>query len=288
MEIGCQNKCLNKADRTILVYIYHMRYFIHLGFDGSDYNGWQKQKNTLNTIQEVVERILSRLFKKEVSAYGCGRTDAGVHASQFVIQIDLDEAPGFDLKFRLNKNLPDSIAVYEIFEVSNNQHCRYDAISRTYDYFVHWRKDPVLIRYSSFYDDLMLDFDLMRKAAALILETTDFKALCKQPDLYNNNTLCQISECKLFVNEEQGRLRFTITSNRFLRGMVRICMYFLLKVGNGEITLSEFEAILKQQSKLKQLLPAYPNGLFLSKVEYPFLELKDAHHLIEMLRLGLK
>ena len=77
-----------------------MRYFIHLGFDGSNYSGWQKQKNTLNTVQEVVEQTLSRLFKKEVTAYGCGRTDAGVHASQYVIQINLDEAPKFDLKFR--------------------------------------------------------------------------------------------------------------------------------------------------------------------------------------------
>jgi len=264
-----------------------MRYFIHLGFEGSNYRGWQRQKNTRNTVQEVVEQTLSRLFKKGVSVYGCGRTDAGVHASQYVIQINLDEAPTFDLKFRLNKNLPDDIAVFEIIEVNEDQHCRHDATARTYDYFIHWNKDPVLIRYSSFYEDLILDFDLMRKAAALILGTRDFKPMCKQPDLYNN-TLCQISKCELFVNEEQGRLRFTITSNRFLRGMVRICVFFLLEVGSGKMTFKEFGEILNQEKDLKEKHPAHPNGLFLSKVEYPFLELNDSHNLIRMLRVGLE
>jgi len=207
-----------------------MRYFLHLGFDGTSYSGWQKQKNTLNTVQEVIEQSLSKVFKKAVSAYGCGRTDAGVHASQYVIQINIDEAPTFDLKYRLNKNLPDGIAVFEIFEVQAGQHCRYDAVARTYDYFIHWEKDPLLIRYSSFYEDLTLDFELMRQATALILATEDFRALCKQPDVYKN-TRCQVSHCELFVNEAQGRLRFTITSNRFLRGMIRFCIFFLLKVG---------------------------------------------------------
>ncbi len=263
-----------------------MRYFIHLGFDGSSYSGWQRQKNTRNTVQEVVEQTLSRLFKKKVSAYGCGRTDAGVHASQYVIQIDLIEVPTFDLKFRMNKNLPDSIAVFEIIAVNENQHCRHDAVTRTYDYFMHWNKNPVLFHYSSLYEDLTLDFELMRKAAALILETRDFKQLCKQPDSYDN-TLCQISNCELFVNEEEGRLRFTITSNRFLRGMVRICIFFLLEVGSGEMTLEEFKDILNQEKDLKEKWPAHPNGLFLSKVEYPFLKLNDSHNLVRMLSVGL-
>ena len=89
-----------------------MRYFIHLAYDGSKYRGWQQQKNTIHTVQQVLEKVLSRLFKEKVSAYGCGRTDAGVHASQYIVQINLDEAPVFDLKFRLNKNLPDDIAVF--------------------------------------------------------------------------------------------------------------------------------------------------------------------------------
>jgi len=265
-----------------------MRYFIHLAFDGSNYSGWQRQKDTLNTVQETIENTLSRFFKTEVSAYGCGRTDAGVHASQYVIQINLDEAPDFDLKFRLNKNLPDNISVFEVIEVNPDQHVRHDAVTRTYDYFLHLNKEPGLIRVSSFYEDLTLDFDAMQQATQLIQGTTDFKALCKQPDSYDDHTLCKITNCELFVNEEQGRLRFSITGNRFLRGMVRFCVFFLLEVGKGTLTLKEFEEILNQEKEFKEKLPAHPNGLFLSKVEYPFLELEESHNLIRMLKVGLE
>lgn len=264
-----------------------MRYFLQLGYDGTSYKGWQRQKNTTKTVQEVIENVLYKIFKKRITVYGCGRTDAGVHASQYVIHIDLDEAPVFDLKFRLNKNLPDSISVFEIIEVKNDQHCRYHAEARTYDYFIHLKKDSALFRYSSLYEDLELDYDLMKKSAALILETTDFKPLCKQPDLYKN-TLCQIKKCELFVNKEEGRLRFSITSDRFLRGMVRYCVFFLLEVGRGKIALEEFQEILNQEKEIIKKKPAYPNGLYLSKVEYPFLKLNDVHHLIRMLKLGLQ
>lgn len=264
-----------------------MRYFIHLGFDGTQYSGWQKQDNTLNTVQEIVERSLMQLFKTPIIVFGCGRTDAGVHASQYILHINLDEPPAFDLKYRLNKSLPDDIAVFDVIEVNDDQHARYDAISRTYDYFIHWKKDPVLIRHSTFYEDLTLDIDLMRKAAALIGTTKDCKPLCKRPDLYDN-TMCQISDCALFVNEEEGRLRFTITSNRFLRGMVRYCVFFMVKVGSGDMALDEFEAILNQEKELTQKQPALPNGLFLSKVVYPYITFKETHHLIGMLKAGLE
>ena len=266
-----------------------MRYFIHLGFDGSNYKGWQRQKNTIKTVQEVIEQMLFKIFKKKVTVFGCGRTDAGVHASQYVIHIDLDETPVFDLKFRLNKNLPRGIAVFEIIEVKEQQHCRYDAVARTYDYFIHWKKDPVLFQHSSFYENLglMLNFDLMKKAAALILKTKDFKAVCKQPNLHES-TLCEIKKSELFVDEEQGRLRFSITSNRFLRGMIRYCIFFLLEIGKGKMTLEEFEQILNQKNTLVKKIPAYPNGLFLSSIEYSFLELKNSHHLITMLKVGLE
>ncbi|WP_055437121.1 tRNA pseudouridine(38-40) synthase TruA [Lacinutrix algicola] len=264
-----------------------MRYFIHLGFNGSDYSGWQKQKATTNTVQEVIENTLSQIFKKNISVYGCGRTDAGVHASQYVIQINLDEAPTFDLKFRMNKNLPNSIAVFEIIEVTVEQHCRYHAVARSYDYFIHWHKNPILHNKSSFYQDYKLDFDVMKQATVLIRETKNFKAFCKQPDVYDN-TYCNITDCQLFINEAQGRMRFTITSNRFLRGMIRICVYYLLEVGRGKISLNTFKQILRQEKELKITYAAHPNGLFLSKIEYPFLELDNSQNLVKMLSFGLE
>jgi tRNA pseudouridine38-40 synthase len=264
-----------------------MRYFIHIGYDCTSYSCCQRQKNTTNTIQEIVQKTLTHLLKKKVYVHGCGRTDAGVHASQYVLQIDLDKEPQFDLKFRLNKNLPDEIAVFEVIEVNKNQHCQYDAVARTYDYFIHWNKNPALFRYSSHYEYLSLDFGLMKKATALILATKDFRLLCKKPDSYDN-TLCQISNCELFVNEEEGRMRFSITSNRFLRGMIRICVYHMLEVGRGKLTLEEFQEILTQDREIKVKWLAHPNGLFLSRVKYPFLELSQSQNLVRMLSLGLE
>ncbi|MFK7809699.1 MAG: tRNA pseudouridine(38-40) synthase TruA [Saprospiraceae bacterium] len=264
-----------------------MRYFLHLSYDGTNYKGWQRQTTAKKTIQESIEQSLRKVLKKQTTVYGCGRTDVGVHASQYFLHIDLEDALPPDFKFRLNKNLPDDIAIFDVLEVNEDQSARYHAVARTYDYFVHWKKDPVLFRHSSFYEHFELDFDLMHAAVALIRKTKDFKALCKRPDLYDH-TLCQISEAKLFFNEEQGRLRFTITSNRFLRGMVRYCIFFLLEIGRGNISLEEFEAILTQKKNLFKKKPAFPNGLFLSRVQYPFLDLKNEHQLIRMLKVGLE
>ncbi len=264
-----------------------MRYFIHIGYDGSNYRGWQRQKNIQETIQEVIEHALLKLFKKKITVVGCGRTDAGVHASQYALHIDLDETPNFDLKFRMNKNLPDEIVVFEVIEVKRNQHCQFDAVARTYDYFIHWKKEPVLNRHSSFYEHLDVDFDLMRKAIELIRNAKDFRGLCKQPDLYDN-TLCIITKSDLFVDEEHGRLRFSITSNRFLRGMIRYCVFFLMEVGSGKMSLEYFEKVLNLEEDFVDKLPAYPNGLYLSKIEYPFLELKESSSLLRILKTGLE
>lgn len=263
-----------------------MRYFIHLGYDGSRYKGWQRQKSTKETIQEVIENTFLKLLKRQVTVYGCGRTDTGVHASQYIMHVDLEEDEAPQIQFLLNKNLPDVIAVYDVLAVASNQHCRYDASTRTYDYFLHWKKDPALFRYSSFYPHSDLNVELMREAAQLILQTKDFKPLCKQADLYQS-TLCEITKSELFVNEAQGRLRFSITSNRFLRSMVRYCVFFLLEVGQEKLTLNDFEDILKQKKIEFKKRPALPNGLFLSKVEYPYLTLNNSSNLMEMLKLGL-
>ena len=264
-----------------------MRYFIHLAYNGSNYSGWQRQKNTGKTLQETIEQTLSKLFKQEMYVHGCGRTDAGVHASQYVFQIDLPEALNFDLKFRLNKNLPDGIAVFEVIPVNSNQHCQYGAVARTYDYFIHWHKNPVLLPHSAYYEGLAVNFPLMQEAAALILKTKDFKQLCRQPESYPN-TLCEISHCQLFINKQQGRIRFTITSNRFLRGMIRISVFLLLEVGKGNLTLEDFRKILHQEKELKVKRLAAPNGLFLSSINYPFLELNPYYNSVKMLRQGLE
>jgi Pseudouridylate synthase len=120
-----------------------VRYFFHIAFNGSNYRGWQRQSKAHN-VQQVVEETLTKVLKVPTFTTGCGRTDAQVNASQFFFHVDIYREWDFDLLFRLNKTLPDDIAVYDILPVSHNQHARFDATARTYDYFIHTYKDPFL------------------------------------------------------------------------------------------------------------------------------------------------
>jgi len=263
-----------------------MKYFLHIGFDGSKYRGWQWQPNAVS-VQEAIETALQNIFKEKIAVYGCGRTDACVHASQYVFHIELQKSFDFDLKFRLNKVLPAEIAIYEVLEVNDVCHARFDATSRTYDYFIHSYKDPFLTDYSSFYPLEGLDFDAMRQAVAILPLYTDFKGLCKKP-LTKSGTLCKVTHAQIYLDESGQRFRFTITANRFLQGMVRLCVYFLLKIGNREMTFKEFEQMLANQVILPNKMPAFPNGLFLSNIEYPYLKLKKQVGLCSFLKVGLE
>ncbi|MBL4652638.1 MAG: tRNA pseudouridine(38-40) synthase TruA [Flavobacteriales bacterium] len=253
-----------------------MRYFLHLGFNGSKYHGWQFQPEVV-TVQETIETELKRIFKQKITAFGCGRTDAGVHASQYYAHINLDQSLDFDLKFRLNKNLPDDISVYQVLEVTKDQHARYDATFRTYDYFIHLTKDALLSNCSSFYQLDKLNLDAMNKAVKLVLRQQDFKALCRRPHIYKH-TLCEVTNAALFTNKATDRLRFTITANRFLHGMIRIIVYYLLQIGTGRLSIVEFDKILQGERNEKRKRLAKPNGLYLSRIEYPYFENEPRHH----------
>jgi len=262
-----------------------MIYFLHIGYDGSNYRGWQYQPN-VPSVQETIEKILTRIFKKDMIAYGCGRTDAGVHASQYMLHIDVPQQVDFDLKFRLNKNLPDDISIFDVIEMEDGKHARYDVISRTYDYYIHLRKDALLSDYSSYYELENLDFNSMKKATAMLSKYSDFKAVCRQPHLYKH-TNCKVTHSKLYVDEVAQRLRFTITADRFLRGMIRLIVTFLLKVGTGKLSLKEFERIMSERINVPEKEAALPNGLYLSKVTYPYLDLKTQSAFCDILKVGL-
>lgn len=263
-----------------------MKYFLHIAYDGSKYRGWQCQPD-VPTVQETLEEKLELIFKKSITVLGCGRTDAGVHASQYILHIKLEEAFDFDLKFRLNKHLPNDIVVYDVLEMEKKAHARFDAVSRTYDYFIHFYEDAFLHNYSSFYELKNLNVGAMKKAVALLSTQTEFNMLCKQPELHKS-TVCTVTNAQVYVDADQHRLRFTITANRFLRGMVRIIVAYLLKVGKGEMTFEEFEKILAGQLKIEDRIPAFPNGLYLSRIEYPYLKIDNAKSFCAFLQKGLE
>lgn len=262
-----------------------MRFLFHIAYDGSKYSGWQFQTNAY-TVQEALEQKLEKIFKRKITVFGCGRTDRGVHASQYFFHIELDKAPDFDFEFIFRKHLPASISLFEIIPFEDSFHSRYHAVKRTYDYFLHTKPDPFLDAYSTFHGYEALDFQLMREAAGLIKHYKDFRTFCLQPDAHNH-TLCEISKSQLFIDEELGRIRFSITGNRFLKGMNRVLIGGLVKVGRKQITVNEFEDYLKTPRDLSDLKTAPPNGLYLSEVEYPNLKRPNKSQLFGLLKSGL-
>jgi len=262
-----------------------VRYFLHIGYHGGAYGGWQKHPGVLN-VQGVLEQALSKILKKPTAIVGCGRTDAQVHAAQFFFHMDVDKPWSFDLLFRLNKVLPDDIAVFDIIPMEGLPHARFDAVLRTYDYFIHTRKDPFLGNFSSFYPLTDLDFDKMKSAIALLPKYTDYKAFCKSPDR-NEHTICNVYSATLFTDEAAGKIRLNISANRFLGKMVRTIVGRLLKIGTGSLTVEEFEHYLKHPDEPQVITPAHPQGLYLTKVTFPYLDVAPATTFIAMLQTNM-
>jgi tRNA pseudouridine38-40 synthase len=249
-----------------------MRYFFHIGYLGRHYNGWQRQNNVKRSVQQVMEEALSQILKTPVFITGCGRTDAHVHASQFFFHVDIENQWDFDLIFRLNKTLPDDIAVFDIFPMAEDAHARFGATARTYDYFIHTYKNPFLSAVSSLYLEKNLNLDNMKQAVSLLPLYTDYRALCKSPDNYRT-TICKVSSAQLLIDEKGDHIRFQITADRFLGKMIRIIVGKLLQIGKGELSVDEFESYLITKKTPETFEPAFAQGLYLSKVTYPFLDI---------------
>ncbi len=248
------------------------RFFLHLSYDGTKYRGWQSQAGVVS-VQEIIEKELSKVVKKKTSVTGCGRTDARVHASQYFAHFMADFDDDFDLVFRLNKNLPDDISIHELIPVSEKNHARYHAMSRTYLYFLHTKKIAQLATHSTMYQKESLDFHKMKAAVELIPNYKDFAAFCKTPSVHDS-TECSIQKTAFFTNKDQTQFCFEITANRFLRGMIRNLMARIIQVGNGEISLAVFEEYLNLTRNEQLPIAAHPQGLYLSEIKYPFLEIQ--------------
>ena len=247
------------------------RYFIKISFDGSNYNGWQVQKNSSSTVQQKINDGLSRLLNETIEVRGCCRTDAGVHAKELFAQFDskrnnLVVAGDKAWLYKFNSMLPLDISIDEIFSVTEKANARHDAIARTYQYFIHHKRNPFLINRSYYYYG-ELDVALMNKAAKLLMKYEDFSAFSKLHTQVKTNR-CLINKAKWEKNKD-GNLVFTIRADRFLRGMVRMITGTMLQLGKNKITLNDFKKIIESKDcrNAGALVPAC--GLYLTKVEYP-------------------
>lgn len=179
-----------------------------------------------------------------------------------------------DYLFFINKQFPAGIRLLEIHPVSDKAQARYDATERTYDYFFHLYPDPFLDNYSSRIDLTNFAPAAAAKMLPLLLDHTEYRAFCKTPDRHNT-TLVHFREALLFRNLAGTRFRFRFVANRFLRGMIRLLVNDLLLVGHGKLSAEDFESMLLTGERAPHFRLAPPEGLFLTGVQYPYLD-RDA------------
>lgn len=241
------------------------RYFLQLAYDGSQFFGWQIQPEQIS-VQETIEQCLSKLHSnEEVKIIGCGRTDTGVHAHDYFAHVDLPETKTEQLTFKLNKMLPDSIAIKSVFEVEADKHARFDATERVYRYFVHTQKDPFLADRSLLVNQ-SLNFDAMNNAAEKMIGKKDFTSFSKlHTDVKTN--ICDVRSAK-WVQTSESTYYFEISADRFLRNMVRATVGTLLDVGMGKLQPSDIDRILADMDRQAASKSAAAHGLFLWEIKY--------------------
>lgn len=254
------------------------RYFIEVSYKGTAYSGFQVQKNA-NTIQAETEKAIKIFFKQTFSLTGASRTDAGVHALQnyfhfdtalpLIKEIDAKEKTKEvdDLEksvYNLNAILPPDIVIKRILLVADNAHCRFDAVSREYKFFIYQDKNPFL-EDRAYYYPYKPDIEKLNEAAAIVLQHKDFTSFSKK-NTQVNNFICAIIKSKWLI--ENDRLIYNVKANRFLRGMVKGLVGTMLKVGTGKVSLEQFDHIITSRDCSRADFSVPAHGLFLIGVEY--------------------
>lgn len=242
------------------------RYFIRLAYRGVPFHGWQIQPNAVS-VQEEIEKALSVVLRRPVSIVGAGRTDTGVNARVMYAHFDHD-MPLPDkgrLLVSLNRLVGRDIAIHDIFPVPDDTHARFDAIERTYKYFVTFEKTPFLYPFSWFCPN-RLDMEMMNKAAAMLVETEDFTSFAKLHSDAKTN-ICHVTHAQ-WTLENDNLAVFTITADRFLRNMVRAVVGTLVEVGRGKMSIDDFKSVIlrKDRCAAGQSMPG--DALFLWDVKY--------------------
>lgn len=241
-----------------------MRYFLEVSYKGTAYSGFQSQRNA-NTVQAEIEKALKIILKEEIGLTGSSRTDAGVHAYQNFFHFDVSRSLSAKLLYNLNAVLPPDISVNSLKVVEDNAHCRFDAVSREYKYFIYKKKNPFLAN-RAFYFPYRLDLEVMQAAAIIIKGYTDFTSFSKRNTQVKSFD-CAIKDSNWMIEGEC--LVYNVEANRFLRGMVRALTATMLKLGRGNIDLNTFKGIIEAKDCTLANFAVPAHGLFLVNVLYP-------------------
>ena len=239
------------------------RYKITIQYDGSNYHGWQVQKDQ-TTIQSQIEEALKVLTSQRIVIIGSGRTDAGVHALGQVAHFDLKKKIDKTILVNaLNANMNNDIRVVNCEHVDSNFHARFSALKRFYSYRV--RTNTFVLDRKFTHHTNSLDIALLNEASQLIIGEHDFTSFSKN-NQKKINRICIIYDS--IWNHNESVLNYSISGNRFLHHMVRYLVGTMIEVAKNKFSLSKFKELLISPREDVQIFKAPPNGLILEKVDY--------------------
>ncbi len=244
-----------------------MNYKLTLQYDGSRYDGWQRQGNTANTIQAKLEEVLSRLAEERVEVHGAGRTDAGVHALGQTASVRLPgERPAAEVMAYANRYLPEDIAVTAAEIADDRFHARLSARGKVYRYRLRLGTVPdVFARKYQYRVEEPLDLGAMARAAELLCGRHDYRSFCANRR-YKKSTVRTVTAIEL---DRQGdELTLTFRGEGFLYNMVRILTGTLLEVGLGKRRAEDMPAVLAARDRAAAGFTAPAQGLTLVEVIY--------------------
>lgn len=237
-----------------------------IAYDGTNYCGWQIQPNGI-TVEEVINKALSKLTGETILVIGASRTDSGVHALGNVAVFDTKTTiPPEKIAIALNQKLPDDIVIVRSEEVAADFHPRYQNCSKTYEYHIINTRIPIPTqRLTNYFVSYPLDVEKMREAASYLVGEHDFASFCNvRTDV--ENTIRTI-EC-LNITKIGNQITIRITGNGFLYNMVRIIVGTLIRVGRGYYKPEMVKTILEAKDRKKAGVTAPPHGLMLMEICY--------------------
>ncbi len=242
-----------------------MRYVITFAYDGSKFNGYEKQPG-LKTVEQAIEEVLTELNNKPVKIHASGRTDKGVHAKNQVAHFDLDVTPTlYGLKKLLNKRLKKEIYIKDVITTNDAFHARYDVLEKQYNYYINTDEYNVFQKDYVYQYNKQLDIEKMQLAIKNFIGTHDFRSFCKENKVKIN---CKRTITKATVKKTKDYVIISFTANGFLRKMVRNMVSLLIEIGSGKKDIASIEKMLTNPGKINQTKDVPGCGLYLEKVRY--------------------
>lgn len=245
------------------------RYFVELSYNGTGFAGWQRQPNAMTVQQHLEESFKTILESNHLSIVGCGRTDAGVHARHYFAHMDVTNPVPENFLHRINRFIGPAVLIHQVYKMHPEAHARFDAIDRSYSYYITQYQDPFRQDTTCFdpYFD-RLDIYSLNECARLILNYDEFLPFSKSKSEVTHYK-CKLYKSQWLLLPDRRELVYEVQANRFLRGMVRLIVGCCRQVCLNKISLEQLQHCLEHQVSLPKPFSAPAQGLFFNEVKYP-------------------